>query len=323
LIPIPRFRRVTIQTVATATQNVSSACRVAGITATIILLVPHIGPVERMAGSRVLEAERESGTETGGSADQSARELVAGGGASGVELGMGDGDRCDRRPEALTQAEQMGRQVCGDGRDRGDGSTATPAGSACLARSSPACASACPYAAVSSAASPTASSPRSRPSPHTCRPICSASGWCRGRPGAPAPRRSRPRHGMPSLRPASASSFAADPKALAPRERMNSWRRSAVSVHRPEPGRCDGCVRRAPPRERGSHDFGRTPSIRCVRGLMHERSPCCDAMSSSALLADAVKRLASRCGPCALIGSEDVSRRPVGRASDAVRRREA
>ena len=35
--------------------NVASACRLAGITATIILLVPHLGPVERMAGSRVLE----------------------------------------------------------------------------------------------------------------------------------------------------------------------------------------------------------------------------------------------------------------------------
>ncbi|KAB1070127.1 FUSC family protein [Methylobacterium planeticum] len=35
--------------------NVASACRLAGITATIILLVPHVGPVERMAGSRVLE----------------------------------------------------------------------------------------------------------------------------------------------------------------------------------------------------------------------------------------------------------------------------
>ncbi len=35
--------------------NVASACRLAGITATIILLVPHLGPVERMAGSRVVE----------------------------------------------------------------------------------------------------------------------------------------------------------------------------------------------------------------------------------------------------------------------------
>lgn len=35
--------------------NVASACRLSGITATIILLVPHLGPVERMAGSRVLE----------------------------------------------------------------------------------------------------------------------------------------------------------------------------------------------------------------------------------------------------------------------------
>ncbi|GJE68947.1 FUSC family protein [Methylorubrum podarium] len=35
--------------------NVASACRLAGITATIILLVPHVGPVERMAGSRVVE----------------------------------------------------------------------------------------------------------------------------------------------------------------------------------------------------------------------------------------------------------------------------
>ena len=35
--------------------NVASACRLAGITATISLLVPHLGPVERMAGSRVLE----------------------------------------------------------------------------------------------------------------------------------------------------------------------------------------------------------------------------------------------------------------------------
>ncbi|CAX23492.1 protein of unknown function [Methylorubrum extorquens DM4] len=65
----------------------------------------------------------------------------------------------------------------------------------------------------------------------------------------------------------------------------------------------------------------RTRHISLAQG--DERSPRCDAMSSSALLADAVKRLASRCGPCALIGSEDVSRRPVGRASDAVRRREA
>lgn len=35
--------------------NVASACRLAGITDTIILLVPHLGPVERMAGSRVVE----------------------------------------------------------------------------------------------------------------------------------------------------------------------------------------------------------------------------------------------------------------------------
>ncbi|HJE24727.1 MAG TPA: FUSC family protein [Methylorubrum populi] len=35
--------------------NVASACRLAAITTTIILLVPHLGPVERMAGSRVIE----------------------------------------------------------------------------------------------------------------------------------------------------------------------------------------------------------------------------------------------------------------------------
>jgi len=35
--------------------NVATACRLAGITATIILLVPHAGPVQRMAGSRVVE----------------------------------------------------------------------------------------------------------------------------------------------------------------------------------------------------------------------------------------------------------------------------
>jgi len=46
---------VLLATLACWLVNVSSACRVAGITATIILLVPHVGPVERMAGSRVLE----------------------------------------------------------------------------------------------------------------------------------------------------------------------------------------------------------------------------------------------------------------------------
>jgi hypothetical protein len=49
---------------------------------------------------------------------------------------------------------------------------------------------------------------------------------------------------------------------------MNSWRRSAVSVHRPEARGCGGCVRRAPPRERSSPEFRRTPSIRCAPGLM-------------------------------------------------------
>ena len=46
---------VTLAILACWIVNVASACRLAGITATIILLVPHVGPVERMAGSRVLE----------------------------------------------------------------------------------------------------------------------------------------------------------------------------------------------------------------------------------------------------------------------------
>lgn len=46
---------VVFATLACWLVNVASACRLAGITATIILLVPHLGPVERMAGSRVLE----------------------------------------------------------------------------------------------------------------------------------------------------------------------------------------------------------------------------------------------------------------------------
>lgn len=46
---------VVLATLACWLVNVASACRLAGITATIILLVPHVGPVERMAGSRVVE----------------------------------------------------------------------------------------------------------------------------------------------------------------------------------------------------------------------------------------------------------------------------
>jgi uncharacterized membrane protein YccC len=46
---------VVLATLACWLVNVASACRLAGITATIILLVPHVGPVERMAGSRVIE----------------------------------------------------------------------------------------------------------------------------------------------------------------------------------------------------------------------------------------------------------------------------
>jgi len=46
---------VVLATLACWLVNVASACRLAGITATIILLVPHIGPVERMAASRVVE----------------------------------------------------------------------------------------------------------------------------------------------------------------------------------------------------------------------------------------------------------------------------
>ena len=46
---------VVLATLACWLFNVASACRLAGITATIILLVPHFGPVELMAGSRVVE----------------------------------------------------------------------------------------------------------------------------------------------------------------------------------------------------------------------------------------------------------------------------
>ena len=46
---------VVLATLACWLVNVATACRLAGITATIILLVPHVGPVERMAGSRVIE----------------------------------------------------------------------------------------------------------------------------------------------------------------------------------------------------------------------------------------------------------------------------
>lgn len=49
---------VVLATLACWLVNVASACRLAGITATIILLVPHVGPVERMAASRVVEVGR-------------------------------------------------------------------------------------------------------------------------------------------------------------------------------------------------------------------------------------------------------------------------
>ncbi|BDL38558.1 UNVERIFIED_ORG: hypothetical protein M2438_000183 [Methylobacterium sp. SuP10 SLI 274] len=107
--------------------------------------------------------------------------------------------------------------------------------------------------------------PQTARNDRTCEKPTSLRVVRRGRPGAPASPRSRPRHGMPSLRPASASSFAADPKVLA-------WNRPVMRARQHQSGSAAD--------RRSSPEFRRTPlAWRCSPNAP-ATSPCLRAMNA-------------------------------------------